>query len=119
MNKTTPCANPPGGDITCRDDQLAICGIIDGEYVSGCFDQPLSARFFFNPVKKKQAIDNWVLARLTGAKRGSQQAITDEEHAILRAEFYASEDGRTSVMFSSPAKSEEESGSGMAAGAGM
>ena len=44
MSNVCPCPNPPGGQIVCSADQLAICGFRDGKIVSGCFDKPAQAR---------------------------------------------------------------------------
>lgn len=117
MNKTCPCATPPGGAITCREDQLAICGILDGQVVSGCFDQPLSVRFTFGRISKIQAIRNWTLSTISRTRRSARQRITPEEEYILASQLYESPDGKTSVRFSIPSEAEAESGSEASMGA--
>jgi hypothetical protein len=102
MEKKCPCANPPGGEITCSDDQLAICGVIDGELVVGCFDKPSSVMQIENKDRRTAAVANWVLSRITGTTRNPDREISSEEQVILGASAYTSRDGTTRVKFSIP-----------------
>jgi hypothetical protein len=101
MNKTCPCANPPGGTITCRVDQLAICGMIDGEIVSGCFDRPDSGRGAPASIRQRH-LANWVLSSITRRYRAPQAEITVEDLQILRSGMYEDALSNTSVKFSVP-----------------
>jgi hypothetical protein len=102
MEKKCSCANPPGGEITCSDDQLAICGVIDGELVVGCFDKPSSVMGIENVDRRNAALANWVLSRVMGAARDPDREISPDEGAILRASEYTSHDKTTRVKFSTP-----------------
>ncbi len=100
MEKKCSCANPPGGEITCSDDQLAICGVIDGELVVGCFDKPDSVMRIKNADRRTAAVANWVLSRVIGITRKPDQEISPDEHVILRASEYSNK--TTRVKFSIP-----------------
>lgn len=102
MEKKCPCANPPGGEITCSDDQLALCGVIDGELVVGCFDRPSGVMQLENEYRKTAALANWVLSRIMGTERNPDREISDDELVILRASEYSSKDKSTRVKFSMP-----------------
>lgn len=102
MEKKCACANPPGGEITCSDDQLAICGVIDGKLVVGCFDKPSSVTQIENENRRITASANWVLSRIMGAARSPDQEITSQDLVILSASEYNSQDQKTSVKFSIP-----------------
>jgi hypothetical protein len=102
MEKKCPCANPPCGEITCSDDQLAICSVINGEPVVGCFDKSSSVMLIENVDSKNAALANWVLSRVMGTIRDPNRAISPDEGAILGASEYTSKDKATSVKFSTP-----------------
>ena len=102
MEKKCPCANPPGGEITCSDDQLALCGVIDGELVVGCFDKPNDVMLIENLDRRNVALANWVLSRVMGDARKPDREISSDEGAILRASEYTSHDRATTVKFSIP-----------------
>ena len=102
MEKRCPCADPPGGEITCSDDQLAICGVIDGKLVVGCFDRPSRIMRIDNENRRTSALANWVLSQTMGTTRKSDQEISGEELVILSAGEYSSDDKKTMVKFSVP-----------------
>lgn len=102
MEKKCPCADPPGGDITCSDDQLAICGVIDGKLVVGCFDRPNSIMRLDTENRRTVALANWVLSRVMGTARSPDELISHEEMATLRAGVYNKADSKTKVKFSLP-----------------
>lgn len=102
MEKKCPCANPPGGEITCSDDQLALCGVIDGELVVGCFERPSGVMQLQNEDVKAAALANWVLSRIMGTARKLDREISSDELVILRASEYTSWDKSTRVKFSIP-----------------
>lgn len=102
MAKTCDCPNPPGGSITCSDDQLAMCGYRNGVIISGCFDPPPSVRAM--PTKGQQflAIQNWALQEITGISRTLIQSISTSERAILNSGEYGS--GGEKITFVLPVK---------------
>jgi hypothetical protein len=93
MARTCPCPNPPGGSVTCSDDQLAMCGYRDGQIVSGCFDPP------HGEASSPQVL-NWALEMITGEKRGPNQLISVFHQNVLRTGRYQV-DG-VLIMFSLP-----------------
>ena len=102
MNKTCPCATPPGGTITCRVDQMAICGVINGEPVSGCFDPPGGLTRVKGNKDKQQRLANWVLSMITGSYRSEQADITEDDMKILKDGAYLDPSTNTNVKFSAP-----------------
>ena len=93
MNKTCPCSDPPGGEITCNVDQLAICGVVDGEIVVGCFDRPVRIMVLRNKEQRDNAVANWVLSRVTGVERSFDQELAPDDLWILRQGEYESGGG--------------------------
>src|ERR1051326_175154 len=102
MNKTCPCANPPGGTITCRIDQMAICGMSNGEIINGCFDPPSGLTRIKGYKEKQQRLANWVLSRITGSPRDEQAEITEDDLDILKQGAYINPSTNTNVRFSAP-----------------
>ena len=107
MAKKCPCADPPSGEITCADDQLGICGVIDGKLVVGCFEVPSNVKSLIVDSVRQDAIDNWVLSQLTGISRPDSQPILHQERQVLRSGEYVHPETGHSVKFSLP-RSEAE-----------
>ena len=91
MSNTCRCPTPPGGRVSCRSDQLAVCGYRDGQFISGCFDRPDQIAFIPKDVRRL-AIANWVLTVLTGASREAHQSIDQEQINMLEAGQYSTPD---------------------------
>ncbi len=103
MNRICPCSKPPGGTITCRIDQLAICGIVDGEVKKECIDPPGGlAHPQVGEASKQQALANWILSQILTVYRDSQQDISADEMTILRSGQYVNPDRNTNVRFVVP-----------------
>jgi len=81
---------------------LAICGVIDGELVAGCFDRPRNVTQFENENRRTAALANWVLSQIMGTARNPDREISPEELLILGASEFNSEDKKTRVKFSVP-----------------
>jgi hypothetical protein len=105
------CPEPPGGNVTCRDDQLAICAYQHGRIVGGCYDKPgyiglLTAlhegsKTVGMPRLDNLALCNWVISTTTGLFRGDVEPLDDNYLAILRSRKYEDWTGRI-VTFSLP-----------------
>ena len=93
MARTCDCPTPPGGSITCSDDQLAMCGYRDGKIIGGCFDPPPSVPAL--PTKSQQflAMQNWALQEITGISRTLSHSISPSERAILNSGEYVNARG--------------------------
>jgi hypothetical protein len=118
MAKTCNCPNPPGGSITCSDDQLAMCGYQDGRIVSGCFDPPSAIAAMPTRGQRTTALANWALQQITGETRKSNQRITSRDDKLLRSGNFTNDLGER-LMFILPAKVRANShGGSTAAGAG-
>jgi hypothetical protein len=100
MSNMCPCPNPPGGQIVCSADQLAICGFRDGSIVSGCFDKPLQARHAESKGEADLIVANWSLSMITGVSRPFLQSLGDEDLQLLQSGEYRS--GATLIKFSLP-----------------
>jgi hypothetical protein len=102
MEKVCPCGDPPGGEITCNVNQLALCGIIDGKLVVGCFDQPVSVMQMQSVKAKSNALANWILTRVTGIARNDSQEISGDDFDILTSGRYVHPKTGEEVKFSAP-----------------
>ena len=100
MSNSCDCPNPPGGTVICSDDQLAVCGYVNGRIVSGCFDPPEHVSKL-QPQHVNIRVANWVLSVVTGEHRPSGQRITSQDVGILQSGKFTSLKG-DSVSFSLP-----------------
>lgn len=94
--KQCPCPAPPGGHVTCDDNQIAICRIIGGVPHSECVTPPSSlfTRQYTDEVHR------WVLERITGKKWGS---VTSDDIKLLESGRYIDKNTGEEVTFSLPA----------------
>lgn len=102
MSNTCKCPKPPGGTITCNQDQLAVCGYQNGEIVSGCYDKPEQALSITNSAERNLVLANWVISTITGLYRSDYDPIEPELLAILRRGLYKNESTGETVNFSLP-----------------
>jgi hypothetical protein len=116
MARTCNCPNPPGGSITCSDDQLAMCGYQDGRIVSGCFDPPSAIAAMPTRAERTTALSNWALQQITGEIRILNQRITSSEDDLLRSGTFINDLGER-LMFVLPAKIRASSEGGATAAA--
>ena|ERR1041385_2661986 len=103
MARTCNCPNPPGGSVTCSDDQLAICGYRNGMIISGCFDAPPTVPAMPTKAQQLTAMQNWALQEVMGISRALLQPISPDEQVILSSGQYVRADG-TTITFVLPAK---------------
>lgn len=99
---TCPCPNPPGGIQQCSDDQLAVCGYRNGQFVSGCFDRPQHLRYVKDGAERNLILSNWVLSTITGADRPDYKAIDESDLDLLRAGEIRMEKNGLNLKFSVP-----------------
>lgn len=102
MANVCQCPKPPGGSITCNQDQLAVCGYQDGQIVSGCYDRPEHALFIQDENEKHLVLTNWVLSRITGAYRADYDPVEPDLFKMLRRGEYKNEATGEVVKFSLP-----------------
>ena len=100
MSHNCPCPNPPGGQIVCREDQLAICGFRDGKLISGCFDKPKAA--FLTEQDNFQFLANWAVTMITGEPRSRHNPLSFKELSILRSGRYQDDRTKSVIRFSLP-----------------
>jgi hypothetical protein len=67
---------------------MAVCGLIDGEPVSGCFDPPGGLTRVKGNRDKQQRLANWVLSIITSSYRSEQADITEDDMKILKDGAY-------------------------------
>jgi hypothetical protein len=102
MSNTCTCPKPPGGTITCSDDQLAICGYRNGQIESGCFDRPAHIRSESNEALRNLLLCNWALSIIRGIDRSDYTSIQPDELSILRNGLYRAEGTGETLRFSIP-----------------
>ena len=96
------CPTPPGGLVSCREDQLAVCGYIDGELRSGCYDKLPAIRMITNTSLRRLAIENWVLEFITGQQRQLSTPVSGEERLPLLSGSYINPRTNTDVRLALP-----------------
>ena len=102
MSNVCGCPNPPGGTITCNDDQLAVCGYRNGQIVSGCFERPQYLRAIADDFARGLAVTNWVISTITGVERSDSSPIGPELIAMLRSGQFRNEQTGEVLHFTVP-----------------
>lgn len=88
---------PPGGQLSCSDDQLAIVEIRNGEVFAECHSQPDSV-VGATQLQRQIAINNWALSLITGKERSANQELSSYEREVLKTERYQYVDDRGTVV---------------------
>ena len=102
MSNTCTCPEPPGGSITCGDDQLAVCGYQDGKIVSGCYSRPASVNLMTSKNEKVLALANWAISQITGTRRTDLDRIDSNLIAMLQIGQYVNEQSSEVIKFALP-----------------
>jgi len=102
MSRICNCPNPPGGQVICDNDQLAMCSFENGEVVSGCFSRPANLLTIPSLNVRVQAGRNWALSLVTGTRRAYDQPIQYDELALLRSGTYTHSGTGKIVNFTLP-----------------
>lgn len=97
------CPNPPGGRVTCRADQLAICRVKDGKTEGECVDKPAIRQSASPPIKDRM-LKNWALAAIKREERAPLAEIDFVDDEILRSGAYYDFRTGEKVTFSLPAE---------------
>lgn len=93
MAKKHQCPQPPGGSITCSDDQVAICGTEkDGTPIRQCASKPIG----YN----NMALVNWALETITGQSRRPNEFVSRQDVETLFSGRFVSSNRK--VSFSLP-----------------
>jgi len=92
MSKVCNCPHPPGGSIECEEDQLGICGVVDGRAKRACVK-----------VANLSGLDlvNWAINEITQSIRSSRSAIKTVDIEMLNNGSYSNSAGEI-VTFSLP-----------------
>lgn len=83
MSNVCKCPKPPGGQVSCSHDQLAVCGYRDGEIVSGCFDRPAHVGFVLDKNERNLVVANWVVSMISDTAREEHDPIDSDVLAML------------------------------------
>ena len=102
MSNTCICPKPPGGKVTCNIDQLAICGLRDGQIISGCFDRPPHTADIQDEDQKNYVLSNWVLSEITGTSRSDYEIIEPQEFEMLQSGQYVNARTGETIRFAAP-----------------
>jgi hypothetical protein len=102
MSRACKCPKPPGGSITCDDDQLAVCGYQDGVFVSGCRARPELVFSISNENERHLVLSNWVLSQIMGVDRSDYDPIEPSLFAMLRSGQYRNDQTGDVLRFSLP-----------------
>ena len=102
MSNVCSCPKPPGGQVTCSDNQLAVCGYRNGQIVSGCYDQPASARLLKDESERSLTVANWALSVIIGMSRDAHEGIDPDLLAMLGSGTYKHETTGEIIRFALP-----------------
>jgi hypothetical protein len=102
MSNTCDCPNPPGGKVTCSDDQLAVCGYLNGQIVSGCFDPPKEAAVIGDKRERNRAVANWALSIIVGRVRRKDELLSPDFVKMLKSGAYEREGTQEVIRFTLP-----------------
>jgi hypothetical protein len=75
---TCNCDNPPGGSVTCNDDQIPVCRVVNGATHGYCLSPPSNlsglelTAWFFSDLLRREVTTGEVLSR-----REFQAALQD------------------------------------------
>lgn len=78
MPNVCQCPNPPGGQASCNEDQLAICRVVNGVTHTECVDIPPD----LGPLTSTTA-RNWILSEIFQVQRSPFQPLDPAETAVL------------------------------------
>jgi hypothetical protein len=93
MSNVCNCPNPPGGKVTCSDNQLAMCGYKDGQVVGGCYDRPEAVASITERTEQNLALANWALSEILGISRSLEDSIEPDLVTMLRSGRFENEAG--------------------------
>lgn len=94
MSNICNCPKPPGGQVVCENNQLALCIIENGEVILRCMNPPQN-RFYqqYNSLN----LVNWTLESITSQHRELEQYVEIQELNMLKTGYF--EDFRKKVNF--------------------
>jgi hypothetical protein len=91
------CPNPPGGQATCNEDQLAICRVVNNVAHTECIDAPDDLGSFSSTEGK-----NWILSKVLQVQRSPFQPVDQAENDILSRGRYRVPETADVVHFKIP-----------------
>lgn len=94
MAKKIPIPKPPGGELSCSDQQMGVVRVKNGEVFATCYDPPLSGTSEDDPV----AMLNWAVATITDRTREPWESVGIEEVSILESGKYSERNRRGEVV---------------------
>jgi hypothetical protein len=100
--KLCPCPSPPGGQVTCEDDQVAICRIIGGVPHGECITPPRSTGIgvLGRPIIDRETLRRWALEKITGRLKID---VTVQDIRMLESGSYVDPVTGEEVTFRLPA----------------
>jgi hypothetical protein len=95
INNVCNCPHPPGGQVVCEPNQMAVCIIVNGQARQQCLNPP-------DEINNALALVTWALSEITIERKRSYSSITNQEIRILASGEYNF--NNISVTFSLPQK---------------
>lgn len=93
---TCNCPDPPGGQVVCDSDQIAICRVKNGRAEYLCISPPRAIQLAVERQgfdRGNLAVANWVLSVVTGEDRDPEQSLSGYDLHVLDQEQYETGDG--------------------------
>lgn len=101
-NNRCECPMPPGGHISCRRDQLAICRVRNGVIDAECADLPKDLKGIRGHFG--DARDKWFISRIKDVPLRSIGKVTDADRRMLKEGSYTDPESGMLVKFRVPDK---------------
>ena len=102
------CPKPPGGQINCPPNQMAVCRVVNGVAVGDCIDPPSFAHDTSGVVtpeardSEARFLRKWAYTEITGLQPASRQALLPSELAILKSGIFEDPSRGLRVTFTLP-----------------
>lgn len=94
-----PCANPPGGEIRCPDNHIAICRVIRGRVSAECI--PIKTNFS-QDFKTDEEAKAWILTKVVKRPVQAFEIGSPEYQKILRDKRFTNLETGETVTFRLP-----------------
>lgn len=96
MATVCQCPNPPGGQATCGDNQIAICRVVGGVAHTECISVSTDL------VLTSLAGQNWLLSHVYQTPRRPLEPVDANDRAVITSGRYRVPGTRDEVVFRLP-----------------
>lgn len=102
MSNSCDCPNPPGGRVTCNNNQLAICRVKNGVPEMCCVDLPTSIDNINDQAERNAAINAWVYKYVTEQDISRRDAMGSNVVQFLHSGQFINRETGEMIRFRAP-----------------